>query len=312
MSAAVHATVLRDEVVEALAPHSGGRYADCTLGLGGHAEAILFACRPDGEVIGIDRDVDALERARARLRSFGDSFRAVEGSFSELESLVEGPLDGVVADLGISSLQLDSEARGFAFRFDGPLDMRMGPSVGPTAHEFLSTSSVDEIGRVLRSYGEVRGARRIATEIHQAAKKGELETTGALAALVERLNPRRGRKTHPATQVFQAIRIHVNRELEELETLLAVLPKVVKPGGRVAMISFHSLEDRRVKHIMVPPVEADHPELPRGLPVAPPEPGYWKRLSSKPICPSDDEVRENPRARSAKLRVFERTERRCA
>lgn len=305
----IHASVLLRETVDALLPTSGGRYVDVTCGLGGHTEALLEASGPDGRVLAVDRDPVAIELARGRLARFGDRVEIVEGSFSDLQTYVEAsdmyPLDGVLADLGVSSLQLDSAERGFSFMRDGPLDMRMGPGVGSTAAELLEGFDVPELTEILSDFGEERRAHRIAQAILRARDAGELTSTGTLAAVVEKaLGGRKASPVHPATRAFQAIRIAVNRELEELEGLLNVMPGLLRTGGRAAVISFHSLEDRIVKHAFADP----KPEpLPPGLPIEPEvKLGPWKALTKKPIVPRPDEVGGNPRARSAKLRVAER------
>jgi len=303
----LHASVLADEAVRELAVHPGGSYLDATVGLGGHSEALLEASAPDGRVLGIDRDPAALELASGRLARFGNRSMLVEGSFSDVAVYVRAsdhdPLDGAVADLGVSSIQLDDPSRGFSFRASGPLDMRMGPGVGSTAAELIESFDRSGLARVLRDYGEVARPRALATAILEAREQGRLETTEDLARVVERVEGRsRNMTIHPATKAFQAIRIAVNRELEELERLLAALEALVRPGGRVAIISFHSLEDRIVKTAFSdPPVD---PAM-RHLPVERPS-GPWRALYRRPIVPSPREIEMNPRARSAKLRVAER------
>lgn len=305
----IHASVLLEETVAALAPRDGGIYLDATCGLGGHTEALLRASEPSGRVLAVDRDPAAIELARGRLARFGDRVTLVEGDFSDLRVYAEAsdhfPAHGVVADLGVSSLQLDDPDRGFSFMRDGPLDMRMGPRVGATAAELLERFDVGELTRILRDFGEERRAHRIAAAIVEARDAGTLTSTAALRDLVsEALGGRKASPIHPATRAFQAIRIAVNRELEELEGLLRALPALVAPGGRVAIISFHSLEDRLVKHAFEDP----EPEpVPRGLPVEPVRVlGPWRALTKKPVLPSTREAESNPRARSAKLRVAER------
>lgn len=311
MSGQIHASVLLHETVQGIAPKSGGKYIDATCGLGGHAEAILEASAPDGRLLAIDRDPTAIQIASGRLSRFGDRVSIVEGDFSELRLYAEAagvfPADGIVADLGVSSMQLDDPKRGFSFSKDGPLDMRMGPRVGETAAELLESFDVEQLKNILRDFGEVHRCRHIAESIIAARDRGELKTTGALASVIEKASGgRQSSPTHPATRAFQAIRIAVNRELEELEQLLAVLPQLIRAGGRAAIISFHSLEDRMVKHAFDDPKEAP---LPRGLP-SPTEKIYgpWTALTKKPLVPTDKELAVNPRARSAKLRVAERRE----
>lgn len=305
----IHASVLLEETVSAIAPKPGGTYIDVTCGLGGHTEALLVASAPTGRVLAVDRDPAAIQLARGRLFEHGARVTLVEGDFSDVRVYAEAsdhfPADGVVADLGVSSLQLDDPARGFSFTRDGPLDMRMGPRVGATAAELLERFDVSELTRILRDFGEERRAHRIAKAIVEARDQGGLSGTGALAEVIERvLGGRKASPVHPATRAFQAVRIAVNRELDELEQLLSVLPELVVPGGRAAIISFHSLEDRLVKRAFGPP-EAD--PVPPGLPIEPKRVlGPWKALTKKPIVPSKAEVEANPRARSAKLRVAER------
>ena len=302
----IHSSVLLEEVVQGLLPKDGGSYLDCTCGLGGHSEAILEACGPTGRLLAIDRDPDAIELARGRLARFGARAEIVEGNFSDVQVYAEAtdhvPLDGVVADLGVSSLQLDDAKRGFSFLRDGPLDMRMGPKVGATAAEMLEELDVKDLIRILRDFGEVNRPRQVAEAVMTARDEGRLSTTAELADVIERAMG--GRKTtpiHPATRAFQAIRIAVNRELEELDKLLRVLAELVRPGGRVAIISFHSLEDRLVKQAFGDPLPEPQPFK---LPVEPVRLlGPWAATTKRPIVPSEREVTKNPRSRSAKLRV---------
>ncbi len=306
----LHATVLLQESTASLLPAPGGTYIDATLGLGGHAESLLEASKPDGRLLGIDRDPEALARAKTRLERFGPRFTAVEGSFSELERIAEQtrhrPANGVIADLGISSMQLDRGERGFSFQSDGPLDMRMGPSVGAPLSELLAEIDEFELARVLRDYGEVSEPKRMARAILAAREEGKLVTTFDLKRVVERSAARRDRNRahHPATKVFQALRIATNREMEELEALLEQMSAVLLVGGRAAVITFHSLEDRLVKHAFR---DEAGPSLPRGLPV---EPAIRRTplaaVNRKPILPSEAELARNPRSRSAKLRVATR------
>ncbi len=313
MESSIHASVLLKETLEGLkvAQSPDGIFLDATCGLGGHTEAILEASGPRGRVLAIDRDPAAIEIASGRLMRFGDRVEIVEGHFSDLRVYAEAsdhfPADGLVADLGVSSLQLDDPRRGFSFRAAGPLDMRMGPKVGTTAAELLESFDVPGLMRVLRDFGEVKRPKEMAYAILRARDEDKLATTADLVKVIERVMG--GRKTtpiHPATRAFQAIRIAVNRELEELEKLLEVLPELVRPGGRVAVISFHSLEDRLVKHSFLdPPPEPQ----PYGLPVEPVRKrGPWEVLTKKPMTASKEELMANPRARSAKLRIAERRE----
>ena len=285
-----HTTVMRDEVVAALAPHAGGTYVDATLGAGGHTVALLEV-EPKARIVGLDRDPAAVAAAEERLAPVADRVLFVRATFSrireQLDALGIDRVDGVVADLGVSSPQIDDADRGMSFRREGPLDMRMNPEEGETALELIDRLSDDELADVIYQYGEERRSRRIARSIKRALAENELRTTLDLRrATVRAVGPARIGGVDPATRTFQALRIAVNRELEELEALLAVLPDVVAEGGIAAIISFHSLEDRLVKR-------AFH------------SPG-WKQLTKKPVIASDEESAQNPRARSAKLRAARR------
>jgi 16S rRNA (cytosine1402-N4)-methyltransferase len=290
-----HVTVLRDEVLRALAPRPGATYLDVTLGGGGHSEAILEASGPDGALIGIDRDAIARAAAGARLARFEGRVRIVEARMSEarsvLDSLGISTVDGLVADLGVSSPQLDEADRGMSFRAEGPLDMRMDRTRGQTARELIDSLDEHELADVIYEFGEERASRPIARAILRARDDGKLETTTDLARAVYRVlgPPRRGGGLDPATRTFQALRIAVNEELSELDALLEAVPSLLSVGGIAAIISFHSLEDRKVKWAF-----RDDERV---------EP-----LTKKPIEASDQEQRENPRSRSAKLRVARRCE----
>jgi 16S rRNA (cytosine1402-N4)-methyltransferase len=284
-----HTTVMRDEVVRAVAPRAGGVYVDVTLGGGGHSVALLEA-EPKARIVGMDRDPVAIEAARERLGPVSDRVSLVAATFSrirdELDVLGIERVDGVVADLGVSSPQLDDPERGMSFRREGPIDMRMDPN-GETALELLDRLSDEELANVIFQYGDERRSRRIARSIKKALAAGELRTTLDLRrAIVRAVGPARVGGVDPATRTFQALRIAVNRELEELEQLISALPAVVCEGGLVAIVSFHSLEDRLVKRAFL-------------------EPG-WAPLTKKPVVPSDEESSHNPRARSAKLRAARR------
>lgn len=295
-----HETVLLEPVVEALAPRSGGRYLDCTLGGGGHAEAILAASGPDGLLVGIDRDPAALAAAGSRLASFGERALLLHGRFGDMAEVAgpHGPFDGIVLDLGVSSPQLDHAERGFSFGRDGPLDMRMDPTRGPTAAEWLDAVDEPELVRVLRQYGEEPRARQIA----RAILAGRPWTrTLALADAVARAAGYKGSRRHPATRTFQALRIAVNDELGELERGLAAGLALLAPGGRMAVISFHSLEDRLVKAAFRDAAGKNTPRDVYGHLIRPP----LGRLLGKPRVGKDLDP-HNPRARSARLRVFER------
>ena len=304
----LHLPVLLEETIEALAPIPGGTYIDATLGLGGHTEAILerFA---GTRVIGIDQDTEAIGYATERLSRFGSRIRIFHSNFSEIVSVAGeagiGKVDGILADLGVSSLQFDSPGRGFSFRFDAPLDMRMNPEPDQeTAAEMLERLSEEEIANVIYQYGEERFSRRIARWIVERREKGEpVQTTFELANLVERAL-RRGKKDkiHPATRTFQALRIAVNRELEILERFINESIDLLKTDGRLAVITFHSLEDRIVKQTFQK--RAGKCTCPPRLPVC--LCGAEKAVeivTRKPIIAEDAELETNPRARSAKLRV---------
>jgi 16S rRNA (cytosine1402-N4)-methyltransferase len=289
-----HASVLLREVLDFLRPAGGTgfRALDTTLGAGGHSFALLEQSAPDGQLVGFDADPAALALARQRLAAFGDRFRLFNQNFAELGNLELEPVDAVVMDLGLSSMQLDSSGRGFSFRGDEPLDMRFDPaSSGQTAAELLNDLSADELERVLKEFGEEPRARRVARSIvYRRAQQPFARTGDLVAAVTAALGPARGR-THPATRTFQALRIAVNDELGALESGLQAAVDLLKPGGRIAVISFHSLEDRVVKWRF------------RGWA----DEGRLTILTRKPLLPGAAEQRENPRARSAKLRVAERT-----
>jgi len=285
-----HVTVLRDEVVRALEPREGGLYVDATLGAGGHAEAILEI--PGTRLIGLDRDAGALALASARLEKFGDRVRFLHGRFGEiaerLASVGVSQVDGLVADVGLSSMQLDDAARGMSFRNEGPLDMRMDRSEGETVLDLIDRLDDDELADVIYRYGEERRSRRVARCIKQARAAGDLATTLDLRrAVVRAVGPARHGGVDPATRTFQAFRIAVNGELDELERLLAAAPGVVAPGGVIAIIAFHSLEDRLVKRALR-------------------DRTTWRPLTKKPVVPTDEEMTDNPRSRSAKLRAAHR------
>ena len=300
----VHVPVLLQEVLACLQVRAGGIYVDGTVGGGGHAEAILAASAPDGRLLGLDRDPAALDVAERRLLPFGARIVLRHGSFARLAAWAEGfaPVDGVLLDLGLSSLQLADPARGFAFSLEGPLDMRMDPTgSGPTAADLVNTLSVKELADLLYRYGEERQARRIAAAIVDARP---LFTTTELAQVVERTVGRRGR-IHPATRTFQALRITVNGEMEALEDALPQAVDLLRPGGRLAVISFHSLEDRIVKRFLRQ--EARDCICPPDVPVCVCEHrARLEVLTKKPVRPGPAEVEANPRARSARMRVAER------
>jgi 16S rRNA (cytosine1402-N4)-methyltransferase len=305
---APHRPVLLEETMQFLAPERGGLFVDCTVGLGGHTEAILESST-DTRVVGIDLDSEALDYAGKRLARFGNRFRPVQANFKEIKAIVdevrEKQVRGVLADLGVSSLQFDSATRGFSLRFDAPLDMRMDPaSETETAAELLLRQSEAEIARVLFEYGEERRSRRIARWIVESRERGEpIQTTRALANLVQRaVGHSKTRAIHPATRTFQALRIAVNRELAGLDQFVAAAIDLLQPDGRFAAISFHSLEDRIIKQELRR--LSGYCQCPPRVPVC----SCGARrvaeiLTRRPVVPDDTEVEQNPRARSAKLRA---------
>jgi len=305
---AEHTPVLLDEVLGGLAVRPDGRYCDATFGRGGHTAAILRALGPAGQVVAIDRDPEAVEAGQVR---FARDLRLtlVRGSFGELEECVraaglDGELDGVLLDLGVSSPQLDEARRGFSFMQDGPLDMRMDNEAGQSAAQWLAKATEREIADVLRTLGEERFARRIARAILAARAQGPLTRTGQLAEIVAAAVPTREPGKHPATRTFQAIRIHVNRELEQLESALPQAVRLLAPGGRLCVISFHSLEDRIVKRYIRREEQGD--PVYAGLPTVPPHARPRLKRVGGAIMAGEAEVQSNPRARSAVLRVAER------
>jgi 16S rRNA (cytosine1402-N4)-methyltransferase len=308
MSSLEHIPVLLTEVLEGLQIHSGGVYIDGTVGGGGHAVAILERIAPDGRLLGLDRDPQAVARAKKRLADFHESVQIIHAPYTRLEALARQhgfvPADGVLLDLGFSTLQIDDPARGFAFRFDGPLDMRYNPSGdAPTAADLVNTLPEVELADLLWRYGEERHSRRIARAI---GRSRPLETTQQLAEVIlAEVGRGPDDRIHPATRTFQALRIAVNHELEMLEAVLPQAVSVLRPGGRLAVIAFHSLEDRIVKHFFKR--EEQDCICPPELPVCRCDHEATLRvLTRKPLRPSDEEVSENPRSRSARLRVIEK------
>ena len=305
---AEHTPVLLAESVEWLAPERGGCFVDCTVGLGGHAEAFLERS-PGVRLVAIDRDEQALSRARRRLERFGEQVSWVTGRFGDLGSLLTGlgieKVDGVFADLGVSSMQLEIPERGFSFRFDGPLDMRMGTG-DLTAADVVNTYSEEALVNIFREYGEERQARRLARAVTEHRSVSPLQTTEDLCRVIERVKgspPAYLRRKHPATQAFQALRIEVNQELEELDGLLGEAVRMLDSKGRLVIISYHSLEDRMVKNTFrnlatgeVEPVTG-RPRL---------ETRVIEVLTRKPVRPGEEEVARNPRSRSARLRAARR------
>ncbi len=305
-SAAPHLPVLLDEAVAALAPREAALYLDGTFGAGGYSRALLEAapCR----VIAIDRDPAAIARGARMASLYGGRLTIIEGRFGDMEALLArlgaGEVAGIVLDLGVSSPQLDDAARGFSFRSDGPLDMRMG-SEGPTAADLVNTLSETALADLIYIYGEERFSRRIARAIVAARSKAPLTRTGELAALVRAVVPASG-GIDPATRTFQALRMEVNDEMGELEHALLAAERLLAPGGRLVIVAFHSLEDRRVKEFLRQRSEMA-PRGSRHLPAAPGPAPSFRLLTRKPVVPSAAETARNPRARSARLRAAERT-----
>ncbi len=303
-----HQPVLLDEVLAALNIHADGHYVDATFGRGGHSAALLAALGAEGRLLALDRDPAAAACAFARFASDA-RFRFVRAAFGRLSEAVAtagwlGRVNGVLLDLGVSSPQLDDPARGFSFMHDGPLDMRMDPESGPSAAAWLARVDEAELARILADYGEERFHRRVARAIVAARQQAPIATTAQLAAIIAAAVPTREPGKHPATRAFQAIRIAVNHELDELHAVLPQAVQLLAPGGRLAVISFHSLEDRVVKQFMRE--QARGRELPLDLPVMGVPEGMTLRLVSRALRAGPAEVAANPRARSATLRVAER------
>jgi 16S rRNA (cytosine1402-N4)-methyltransferase len=305
---AEHTPVLLDEVLAGLSVRRDGRYCDATFGRGGHTAAILGALGPAGRLVAIDRDPEAIRAGRQRFAAEA-RLTLVQGSFGSLEERVraagfEGELDGVLLDLGVSSPQLDEAARGFSFMQDGPLDMRMDNESGQSAAQWLAKAGEREIADVIRGLGEERFARRIARAIVASRAEAPITRTAALAALVAAAVPTREPGKHPATRTFQAIRIHVNGELDALESALPQAVRLLAPGGRLCVISFHSLEDRIVKRFIRREEQGD--PVYAGLPNVPVHARARLKRVGGAVMAGEAEVRANPRARSAVLRVAER------
>ena len=301
-----HVSVLYQEIIHALQPKSGGRYVDGTLGAGGHARGIMEASAPDGQLLGLDVDPQALAIARRILAPYENRIHLAQASYTSLSNQLSGlgwdAVDGIVLDLGASSMQFDTPERGFSFMQDAPLDMRFGPHVRQSAADIVNSYSERELADLIYEFGEERESRKIARAI---VKARPVHTTRELVAAIESVSPRRGDRVHPATRTFQALRIAVN---EELDSIKAVLPQAVaglRSGGKLAVISFHSLEDRIVKEffreqgkdLVNPPYERIY-EVERKATL--------REVNRKPIQPSEDETKNNPRARSAKLRIAQK------
>jgi 16S rRNA (cytosine1402-N4)-methyltransferase len=282
------------EMLHATQPRTAGVYLDGTLGAGGYAEAILQASCPDSIVVGLDLDPQAICRAQKRLDKYGDRFRAIHGGFHHTRSILEAQgitaIDGAVLDLGLSSDQLESPERGFSFRLLGPLDMRFDNTSGDTALSYLEVISTNKLEEILATYGEERYYKKLARGIHHESRRGNLSTTEDLVRVVTRLLGRRRGKIHPATRTFQALRIAVNGEMENLKAGLDQIPESLGPGARLCVVSYHSLEDRQVKLSF-----RERGKIRE----------KWKILTPKPLKPTADEVRLNSRARSASMRVLE-------
>ena len=290
----VHEPVLKAEVIELLEPSRGGLFVDCTVGLGGHARALLAGGAT--RLLGLDRDTTALALAAESLRPWQDRVDLVHADYRELPSVLAARrldgVDGALADLGVSSMQFDAPGRGFSFRRDEPLDMRMDQTTGPTAARLLAEVEEVDLANVIFRHGEERFSRRIARAIVEARRAAPIATTGQLAQIVRRAIPRKGyQRIDPATRTFQALRIWVNRELEGLDTFLVAASRLLRAGARLAVITFHSLEDRIVKHAFRALAAGEE---------------ALRVLTRKPVVPGDSELARNPRARSAKLRAIER------
>ena len=308
MTSSAHVAVLAQEAIEALNIRSNGTYVDCTYGRGGHSRLILEKLGTGGRLIALDRDPEAIGAAKA-LRD--PRFMAMRSPFSRVRDVLQelgvAGVDGMLLDLGVSSPQLDDGRRGFSFRSDAPLDMRMGPDHGLSAADWLATAEESEIREVIRNHGEERFAKQIAAAVVAARARGPVDTTRKLAALVADAVPTREPRQNPATRTFQALRIHVNQELEELAVVLPQCVALLGAGGRLVVISFHSLEDRIVKRFLRTQSQAD--ALPARLPVRARDlPQPRMRLIGRAARASDRETAANPRARSAVMRVAERTE----
>ena len=305
MAAEPHLPVLYQDIIHALQPKSGCSYVDCTLGAGGHSQGILETSQPDGKLLGLDLDPQAIDIAKTRLAQFGKRVQIEQASYVELTRVLEqigwGGVDGIVFDLGVSSMQFDTPDRGFSFQHDAPLDMRFSPDSPVSADDLVNQRSEAELAEIIFKFGEDRNGRRIARAI---VKARPLHTTKQLAAVVAGASGERGH-LHPATRTFQALRIAVNEELTSIEAALPQAVKALRSGGRLAIISFHSLEDRIVK---------DYINLESSDCVCPPRQpictcghkAIIKKITSKPIVPTEAEIEENSRARSAKLRIAEK------
>lgn len=308
----MHISVLLEESLNALSISGDGKYIDCTLGGGGHSEEILKKSTPNGKLLGIDRDIDAIDRCRERLSPFAERFRAVHANFSQIKNVAQEndfqDVDGIIMDLGVSSFQLDERERGFSFIGEGPLDMRMDTTKGKTAAELIDSMGDDwkSLAKIISDYGEEKQAGKIARAIIEEHLKEPICTTLRLANIVEKaVGGRKGSPRHPATKTFQALRIEVNNEFNEIREGINDAINLLRIGGRLAIISFHSIEDRIVKTTLAAH-EGKRESLYQGGSIWKGVTPAVKRVTKHPILPSEQEINSNPRARSAKLRVVER------
>ncbi len=294
----MHVPVMPDVAVKYLDCRPGGIYVDCTVGEGGHAESIIKETSPGGALIAIDRDAGVLEIARAKLEGYKRNVRVFNSNFTELKEILKelkiSKVDGILFDLGLSTFQLEDRSRGFSFKNDGPLDMRMSENISKSAEYYVNSLDERRLNEVILQYGEERWAKRIAGAIVRKRGNGEIKTAGALAEVVRKAIPKSKRKwrIHPATRTFQALRILVNDELGALERALPAALGLLKDKGRICVISFHSLEDRIVKNVFRDYSKRNEPPL-------------FRILTKKPVVASDEEIERNPRSRSAKLRAGE-------
>jgi len=302
-----HLPVLLEEALQVLAPHAGGRYIDATLGGGSHAEAILQASSPDGKLLGLDADPRALQRVQKRLARFAQRLTLVQSNFRRIAVVAREreftQTDGILFDLGVSSFHLEEAAQGFSFNKEGPLDMRMDPSAGPSAADIINSLAVDDLADVLYRYGEERRSRRIARSI--VANRPIATTTQLADVVIKAVGRKPGARIHPATRTFQALRIYVNDELGALEEALPQALSLLKPGGILAVITFHSLEDRIVKHYFRQ--ESRDCICPPNIPIC--QCGHRaqvKEIHRKGLTPSPNEIARNPRSRSARLRTVQK------
>lgn len=305
-----HVTVLLDEAVEALSLRADGCYLDGTFGRGGHSRLVLSKLGPEGRLLGFDKDPQAIATGQTLAAEDG-RFVIVQRSFAEMADELKssglfGRVAGVLLDLGVSSPQLDDAERGFSFMHDGPLDMRMNPDQGQSAADFIASASVEEIARVFKDYGEERFAKRMAAAVVKRREEKPFTRTADLAAVLTEANPAWEKGKNPATRAFQGLRIHVNNELGDLEQGLEAALEALEVGGRLVVISFHSLEDRIVKQFMRRQAKGEQDNLPRDLPIIPKAFEPRLKLVGKPQYASEQELKHNPRARSAVMRVAEK------